>query len=146
MLCTLASLRAPTLGPGSGLLLGRDTEPCNTERGHRSTGTWPSLKLLLDLSLETLMPMWFWSNLSPVLIQPKPRGLKEGGVRAVAGSLSCFPSTFGALCKDTVPDLGLNVSLPAWWKSQVPVHLLEWGADVGVCRERCCNHLLQKEF
>lgn len=65
--------------------------------------------------------------LSPVLIQPKTRGLKEEEVRAVVGSSSCFPCTFGVLCNDTVPRVGFNPSLPAWWKSRVSVCLLRVG-------------------
>lgn len=99
------------LGLDLGALQAGMKSPSATQRGHQFTGTWHWLQTPLDLGLETFITVCVLVKLIP---QPKIRGLKEEGVRAVFGSLSCFPCTFGAPCKGTVPGLGFNPSLPAW--------------------------------
>lgn len=119
-LCTLTSLCAPALGPGSGWLLGRDAEPRNAERApvHWHVAL---VKATVGLRSGDFDPSMVLVKLIPSTNSAENKGIK--GERAVAGRLSCSPFTFGAQCKDTVPGLGFNPSLPAWWKSWVSVCL-----------------------
>lgn len=89
MLCTLASLCAPALGPGSERLLGRDAEPCNAERAPvhwhmalvKATAGFRSGDFDLNMVLVKLIPS---TN------SAKNKGIKGGRSKSSGWKLKLF--------------------------------------------------------